>query len=202
MIILRDSSEEEMVLEFLKGELCSHRFRESILKALQEQNVTEELVTQGDLKNEWENAQRKAILGAFRGYPDRELFENYPEHVQWKFVEFEREDLEKLRYVSYSYWDELSKGTSKPGEAAKTVIAGREIFGASNQYFLDGRDKLLQGLGFPPIILLTDGGGTLLLLEGHCRATCYALVPERFAGTKGFVGFCDAEEFRRKEGTK
>ncbi len=197
MIILRDASEAEMVSAFLQEEIVSHRFREDVLNALRECNSAEELIVHGDLADESENALRAKVLGIYRGYPDREIFENYPAKVDWKFVRFEAEDLGKLRYISYSYWDELSKGTSRPEDAAKTVNEGVEIFGVSNQYFLDGRDALRRGKHFPPIIVLTDGTEPYVLIEGHCRATCYALVPEFFAGSEGYVGFCSTEELHK-----
>lgn len=197
MEVLRNASEAEMVAEFLQGEIGSHRFREDILRALAECGASEELITQSDCSDESANALRARVLGVFRGYPDREIFENYPADVDWKLVRFAEEDLGRLRYISYSYWDELSKGTSRPDEAAKTVNEGVEIFGVSNRYFLEGRGLLLEGKHFPPIIVLTDGNGPCVLIEGHCRATCYALVPGSFAGTEGYVGFCTTEELHR-----
>ena len=194
MIILRNASEEEMVLAFLQEEIDSCRFRDDVLNALKVCNANEELIVHGSVLNGTENALREKVLGIYRGYPDREIFENYPDKIEWKYVCFEAEDLDRLRYISYSYWDELSKGTSKPDDAAKTVNEGIEIFGVSNQYFLDGREALRQGKHFPPIIILTDGNGPYVLIEGHCRATCYALVPECFAGSEGYAGFCTAKE--------
>ena len=194
MTILHNASEAEMVLTFLQEEMESCRFREEMFSALKECNVTEELIVHGDVMNATENALREKVLGKYRGYPDREIFKNYPSKIEWKRVRFEAEDLDRLRYISYSYWDELSKGTSKPSDAAKTVNDGVEIFGVSNQYFLDGRDALAQGKHFPPIIVLTDGNGPLVLIEGHCRATCYALVPECFVDSEAYAGFCTTEE--------
>ena len=189
MKILRNTTEAEMVLAFLQGEIRSHRFRDDILRALAKCGAAEELITEGDCADTAANALRAKVLGIFRGYPNREIFEEYPENVMWKFVEFAEEDIEKLRYISYSYWDEISKGTSRPSEAAKTVAAGIEIFGVSNQYFLSGSELLRKGEHFPPIITLANDDGTFTLLEGHCRATCYAMVPGSFAGTNGYVGF-------------
>lgn len=186
MIIMRNATEAEMVLAFLKEEINSCRFRDDVLKALKECDASEKLIVHGDVANGMENDLREKVLGIYRGYPNREIFENYPARIEWKFVRFEAEDLDRLRYISYSYWDELSKGTSKPREAAKTVNDGVEIFGLSNQYFLDGREALRQGKHFPPIIVLTDGKGLYILIEGHCRATCYAMVPECFAGSEGY----------------
>lgn len=198
MRILRNSSEEEMVLAFLRGELNSGRFCESILKALKTAGVSEELILNGDITDERQNVLRNRVLGFFRGYPDREIFENYPSDVVWKYAAFEAADLNKLRYVDYSYWNELSKGTSAPVRAAETVRKGEEIYGISNQYFLDGMKKLEQGMTFPPLIVLTCGNETYLILEGHCRATSYALFPEAFEGTETYVGFCSAEALFRK----
>ena len=189
MKILRDATEAEMVLAFLQGEIRSYRFRDDILRALAKCGAAEELITEGDCTDAAANELRAKVLGIFRGYPDREIFEQYPANVDWKWVEFDGDDLEKLRYISYSYWDEISKGTSRPSEAAKTVAAGIEIFGVSNQYFLSGSELLRQGKHFPPIIALAENDGTFTLLEGHCRATCYAMVQGSFAGTNGYVGF-------------
>lgn len=193
MRILRDASEEEMVLAFLQEELDSRRFHEPILKALKDVGASEELIWEGDLTSKKQNALRSQVLGFFRGYPDREIFENYPRDIIWKYAAFEAADLSKLRYVDYDYWNDLSKGTSSPIQAAKTISNGEEIYGVSNQYYLEGKALLEQGKSFPPLIVLTCGDNAYLLLEGHCRATVYAMLPEAFEGTEAYVGFCSAE---------
>ena len=198
MRILRDSSEEEMVLAFLREELDSRRFRESILKTLKDIGASEELILEGDIANEGQNVLRNQVLGLFRGYPDREIFEHYPSGVAWKYAVFEAADLHKLRYVDYSYWNELSKGTSCPVQAAETICKGEEIYNISNQYFLEGKEMLERGMTFPPLIVLTCGNEMYLILEGHCRATAYALLPKAFEGTEAYIGFCSAETLFRK----
>ena len=198
MRILRDASEVEMVLAFLREELNSRRFREPILKALKDAGASEELILEGDITSERQNILRNQVLGFFRGYPDREIFEHYPPDVAWKYAVFEATDLDKLRYVDYSYWNELSKGTSSPVQAAETIRKGEEIYSISNQYFLEGKEMLEQGMTFPPLIVLTCGNEMYLILEGHCRATAYALLPEAFEGTETYVGFCSAEALLRK----
>lgn len=198
MQILRDASEEEMVLAFLREELDSRRFREPILKALEGIGASEALIRAGDLTDEGQNILRSQVLGYFRGYPDRDIFENYPANVAWKYAVFDSDDLNKLRYVDYSYWNELSQGTSSPIQAAETIRKGTEVYGLSNQYFLEGKETLEQGQVFPPLIVLTCGNDKYLILEGHCRATAYALVPEAFQGTETYVGFCSAEAMLQK----
>ncbi len=198
MRILRDASEEEMVLAFLREELDSRRFRESILQALKDAGASEELILKGNITSERQNVLRSQVLGLFRGYPDREIFEHYPSDVAWKYAAFDAADLEKLRYVDYSYWNELSKGTSSPVQAAETIRKGEEIYDISNQYFLEGMEMLEQGMTFPPLIVLTCGNERYLILEGHCRATAYALLPEAFEGAETYVGFCSAEAMLQK----
>lgn len=122
----------------------------------------------------------------------------YPPNVAWKYAAFDADDLNRLRYVDYSYWNELSQGTSSPVRAAETIREGKEIYGLSNQYFWEGKEWLAQGKPFPPLIALTCGNGKYLILEGHCRATAYALMPEAFAGAEAYVGFCSAESLRQK----
>ena len=187
-----------MVLAFLKEELDSSRFRGPILKALNEAGASERLILEGDIASEGQNVLRSRVLGLFRGYPDREIFEHYPPNVAWKYATFDADDLDRLRYVDYSYWNELSKGTSSPVQAAETIRQGEEIYGLSNQYFWEGKERLVQGRTFPPLIVLTCGNEKYLILEGHCRATAYALLPEAFEGAEAYVGFCSAEALLQK----
>ena len=198
MRFLREASEAEMVLAFLREELDSRRYRGSILNVLKEVGASKMLILNGDIADEGQNLLRTQVLRLFRGYPDREIFARYPLNVVWKYAAFEAADLGRLYYVDDSYWNELSKGSSSPVRAAETVRKGEEIYGVSNQYFLEGMKLLEQGGRFPPLILLTCGDGKYLLLEGHCRATAYALVPEAFEGTEAYVGFCSPEAMSRK----
>ncbi len=52
---VRTSSEAEMVLEFLKGEIKSSRFNEDLNKVLEELNVDSSIIYNGDILNENEN---------------------------------------------------------------------------------------------------------------------------------------------------
>lgn len=97
MRILRDASEEEMVLAFLKEELDSRRYHEPIIKALKDAGTSEKLIREGNTADDGQNILRSRVLGLFRGYPDRDLFENYPRDIVWKYAAFEATDLGKLR---------------------------------------------------------------------------------------------------------
>lgn len=101
-----------MISEFLKAEYHSERFSEQIKKVMKELLLNESIILSVDLNNTNENIARKKLLGEFRGYGlNRELFENFPNEIQWSLCSFMSYDLKNIRYIDYSYWNELSKGT-------------------------------------------------------------------------------------------
>lgn len=113
MKYIRESSEDEMILEFLKGEIESERFQTQIMEILSTEREKLEIIKYGDLNNTTENLRRKEILRIFRGYgSNTELFENFPKISRWIFAECVEEDIDNIRYINYSYWNELSKNTS------------------------------------------------------------------------------------------
>lgn len=198
MVFIREASEDEMILEFLKGEITSVRFGEDVKNALEKAGADESLVFGGDLSDRIQNELRRKVLGICRGYPDREIFENYPQDVEWSLVRFDTEDIDKLRYIDYSYWNELSSGSSKPTDAALNVRKGVTVFNVPNDGFLSAADAIGK-TQFPPLIALTCDDNTLLLLEGHVRATAYALKEGSLGGTFGYIGRCTHEAIKKKE---
>lgn len=189
MEFVREVTEDTVILEFLRGEYGSARFGEDVRAAMLDLHCPDAWVTCGDPERAEENALRRRVLGCCRGWgEDREMFENFPREVAWRLVRTGPDDLERLRYIRYDYWDELSRMTGRPSAAARTVREGREIFGVSNQPFLDGADALRRGVRFPPLIVMERDADHYILLEGHSRATVYALEPDFFPGTCCFVG--------------
>lgn len=193
---LRDSNENEMILEFLKGELNSARFNEKLRQILYNLKIDTNVISDGNLDSEKENALRKIVINQYRGYPNNDLFYNFPHIYKWEFVEFDRYDLENIFYIDYDYWNELSSETSKPKIAAINITNGLEVFGVSNKPFLRGT-KIIDSISFPPIILITCNNKKFLIIEGHSRTTIYALRPDKFEGTFGFVGYCSIEDMQK-----
>lgn len=187
-------TEEQMILEFLKGEFNSKRFNEDLNKALIKLNLNSDIISNGDITNIKENLERLKIMKEYRGYPDEELFENFPIIDEWNFVELSKDDIDKIYYIDYDYWNELSNNTSKPVEAAKTINEGREIFKVSNQPFIDGI-KYIDS--FPPVILITCNDEKYLIIEGHSRMTIYGLNPDKLEGTYAYIGYCTEEEMKK-----
>lgn len=201
MKYIRESSEDEMILEFLKGEIESERFQTQIMEILSTEREKLEIIKYGDLNNTTENLRRKEILRIFRGYgSNTELFENFPKISRWIFAECVEEDIDNIRYINYSYWNELSKNTSLPRIAAETIREDNEIYGVSNAGFISGVKYLKEGGIFPPVILLTADNHNFIILEGHSRMTVYGLAPSFLKGSGCYVGFCEEKELLRWNG--
>jgi len=196
MKLVRKSSENEMILDFLKGELFSDRFNESILGVLSDLELDKNLIVEGNLDSNSQNELRKKVIKNFRGYPSEELFNNFPKIYKWDFVEFDETDIDKIYYINYDYWNELSKGTSKPKTAAKTIESGVEIYNVSNKPFVEGA-KILERKKLPPVILITCNEKKYLIIEGHSRMTLYGMKPRKFEKTNGYVGYCSIEDMKK-----
>ena len=185
-----------MILEFLKGELNSNRFNDKLLDIINKLNLNLEVINNGDISNNADNLLRLKIMKEYRGYPDKELFENFPQIDSWSFVELSQEDINKIYYIDYDYWNELSNNTSSPVEAVKTIADGKEIYEVSNQPFIDGI-KYLDNNKFPPVILLTCNDEKYLIIEGHSRMTVYGFNPSKLEGTYAYIGHCSPEEMKK-----
>jgi len=192
---IKPSNENEMVYEFLKMEIDSERFKNSLEAILNEMCICKRIITNGNITSEQENIVRAEILRRFRGYRDEELFENFPANIEWMWAEFSRDDISKIIYIEYSYWNELSNYTGSPLEAAKTILSGKTVFNVPNDGAIEGAKKLRTGHRFPPLIFLTDKNeNRYIILEGHGRMTAYGLVPDLFENVTVLLGYCNNDE--------
>ena len=196
MKLIRNCNEEEMILEFLKGEINSKRFNEALNIAINTLGLDSNIILNGNINDDQENIDRLKIMKNFRGYPDEELFERFPKIVEWKYLELNEKDIDNIYYIDYSYWNELSNGTSKPIEAAKVIKSGKMIYEVSNQPFLDGVEYNKTN-EFPPVILITCNDEKYLIIEGHSRMTVYGLNPSKLNGTYAYVGYTTEEEMKK-----
>jgi hypothetical protein len=177
MRVLRESSDEEMVAIFLQGELSSERFGPAIRDQLAVMAQPEALLTRPDLADQHANEARRDVLAATRGYgKDRELFEFFPAGVHWVRALLGPDELARVRYIEYSYWNEISGGSRLAADAARRIKAGVEAFGVPNERFLSAAAAVARGVRFPPLILAGERPDTLVCLEGNLRLTGHALV--------------------------
>lgn len=176
MRLLCESSEEEMVAVFLRGELTSDRFGAAIRALLDASGRTDELLTSPNLLDEDANNARRALLAATRGYGEnRELFTGFPSRVRWTWLSLTPEELARVRYIEYSYWRELSGGSRLPIDAVERIKNGVRAYDVSNQRFVTAARAVTQGQQFLPLILAGSRTTRLVCLEGHLRLTAYAL---------------------------
>lgn len=195
MQYLNESSEDEMISEFLRAEYLSDRFSEQIKDAMSELLMDEHIILEADIKSADENAKRKKLLGKFRGYGlNQEMFERFPTVTEWSLYSFTRDDLERIRYIDYSYWNELSVGTHMPMAAAETIRKGILIYGQDNSGFLRAAEYIRSGGTFPRMFFLTSDFENFVIVEGHLRMTAYALAPECFNQVEVIVGKCNSDE--------
>jgi hypothetical protein len=199
-----------MVALFLATEYPSPRTHQRILEVLQRAGWPPSLIEAPNLRDAQENARRRSILGAFRGYgqppdyfaslpPDVEYlnyFEGFPPDAQWELALLSRQELEQVRYIKDDYWVELSGGSRLPRDAARTILAGHEVFGQSHEKVLRMADAFRAGARFPTLILVGQHRASpLVILEGHMRLTAMLLAPEALpAELEVMVGFSEQME--------
>lgn len=165
-----------MVSLYLAAELSSERFGDAIRAELADRHMPETLITQPDLTDEIAARERRAVLGATRGFgQNREMFEHFPDHVRWVWARLNREELAHVRYIEYPYWNELSGGSRLPVDAARRIDEGITVFSVSNDRFIRAADVLSRGELFAPPIFAGPNYDDLVCLEGHLRLTAYAL---------------------------
>lgn len=173
MKVVRASSEEEMVLAFLRAEYHSPRFKALIRRAL---GGTADLLHRPRLDDAAENRARKAALAAVRGYgDDNYLFRGFPSDVEWTLVSLTRDELGDLLYANYPTWVDLSGGTRAIRDGAKNVDrinVGEE----ANTNIKAVAREVASGRQYPPLIFAGESSTSgLVLVEGHTRATAYVL---------------------------
>jgi hypothetical protein len=174
--VIGESSEDGMIACFLLGELTSERFGAEVRRALLAAGQPERLLTDADLADPEANRARRDLLTAVRGYGEnRDVFEDFPARVRWIRAVLKPDELAHVRYIEYSYWNELSGGSRLSLDAAKRIRAGVEVFGVSNRRFVAAARAVQRGERFPPLILVGRRRDALVCLEGHLRLTAYAL---------------------------
>jgi hypothetical protein len=165
-----------MVACFLRGELTSRRFGAAVRRALAAAGASEELLTEADLTDPAANRARRELLAVTRGYgQDRDLFAGFPARVRWIRAVLTPDELARVRYTDYSYWNELTGGSRLPRDAAARILAGERAFGVANHGFVAAARAVRRGERFAPLLLVGPRRDALVCLEGHLRLTGHAL---------------------------
>lgn len=189
MKLLNQISEDEVIAVFLKTEIKSNRFGKRILDSLKKDKKSKNIIINPNLEDTKENQYRKKLLGKVRGFGiNKYLFENFPKDVKWYKAIVEKQELKKVKYIDYSYWNKLSNGTRLPAQAAKNIKAGVKVFGVSNKGFINILSEIKKRRTFPPMIFVAKNKRSrMVVLEGHARLTAYFLEPKYIPKTMKII---------------
>ena len=177
MKLIGQISEDEVISEFLMGEVNSSRFGKNIINNLKKDKKPKKIIIKPNLKNKKENLSRKKLLGKIRGFgKNKKIFENFPKEIIWNKAIFDKKELKKVRYIDYSYWNELSNKSRLPIEAVKKISKGEKAYDVSNDGFFEILSVIKQKKKFPKMIFVAKNKKSrIVVLEGHARLTAYFL---------------------------
>jgi hypothetical protein len=163
-----DGLENEMVLAFLAAEIDSNRFGYLYVDNLGALNLGRDLIDKAHLNSERENASRRLLLGSVRGYGKNEaLFTGFPRDAVWRKGAV---NIREVKYANYHDWVALSGGTRLVMDGAGACVTGKL------RPYLDLAKSIEKGKHFPELIVADTGANGIVLIEGHTRATAYAIV--------------------------
>lgn len=180
MKIIEEVSEDVMISEFLRAEINSSRFGRRITENLKVDGKNRKIVTKPNLNDNLENKYRRKLLDKVRGFARRtRIFQNFPRKMKWFRALISKKELTEIKYINYSYWNELTDGTRLPKNASVNVKKKRQAYGVGNQIYFDIVSELEKGKTFPLMILVAKNKKSrIVVLEGHARLTSYFLAPK------------------------
>jgi hypothetical protein len=160
-----------MVTAFLQAEISSPEYSKYIQPNLERNGLSRDFIDSPDLKNEFHNHFRRTLL-QYRGFGmNTGLFKGFPSDVRWRFVEIEPQDHQVLFYAKDDSWIRISEGTRSVQRAAGRIDRFEQP-GTADCVRAIQRD-LTDGKSMAPLILVEGQNRTLILVEGHKRATAY-----------------------------
>jgi hypothetical protein len=171
----RPATEAEVVLAFLRAEAESPRFGDDVRRALADVGGTR-LVREPDLDSAVENEARDRALTVARGWPDAEVFEDFPRaSVDWSHGTMPADLLARVRFIDYSYWNELSGSSRRPADVRATIEAGELpewLVELGTDWPFELAERLAEDEAIDDLIVMaTPDLSRLVVLEGHARLT-------------------------------
>lgn len=177
MKIIDDITEDEVTTIILQYNMGSFRFNNELEKLLKQKKIDMKIVSEPNLKDIRENILRKKFVQSLNGSGvGGYLSGNFPNNVVWKKARLSKKDLSNIKYIDYSYWNELTNHTRLVHDGAESIKKGVIIFNESNQPFWNAFEALKQGKKFPaPILVSQNTNSDLVVIDGHLRLTVYLL---------------------------
>jgi hypothetical protein len=178
MIEIGTATEDEMVLAFLRADIetldpeRSKLFADALLTCGADSAA---LIQRGDVHDPKQNANRRFVLGV-RGYGAKQaLFTDFPDGTRWRLVKVTPDEVKGFKYLNrLEHWARASGGTRLVANGMKNLDHAQNAQIKGNVTGI--ADRVHRGEGFPPLIAVQcTGGPDVVLMEGHHRATAYAL---------------------------
>jgi hypothetical protein len=168
---------------FLRAELDSPRYGETLRTLLREAGEDERVVAEPNVGDPREDLLRTKLLEGHRSWLSREgLFAGFPERVDWSYAALTPAEVLSILYINWDWWLRMSGGTRLPLDAAAR-IRRNEVPGATVESNRPLAARLRSADPPPPLIVVAAPDcSQLVLLEGHVRVTAYALFPEYLPG--------------------
>jgi hypothetical protein len=182
MIDLGTATEDDVVLAFLQAEIDSARFGPIYQATLANSGLDRaSVIDNPDRNSQQANQIRRQLLRLVRGYGAGQfLFTGFPIDVTWRRVALEQADLSRLKYANCVPWVELSRDTRLVTEGSKNIAPNTPAEDAAVNIRAVVED-LKRGKRYPELIGVNGRSGEIILMEGHTRATAYAVaqLPDR-----------------------
>lgn len=191
---VREATEDEMILAFLRAEIDSPRHAEVLESWLNECGASRGMIEEGDPSDPTENAARRCILRNFRGYRNVQplLFPNFPQFVRWKLVALSADDIGRLKYAAWPAWEELSRGTRllADGAANLDTIEIDNVNVHVRGIIADIDTGVKKVADYEPIIIVaTEMGAQHVVVEGHSRLTAFCSRLDSVDEVIAFAGY-------------
>jgi hypothetical protein len=167
------STQLDMVDAFLRAEINSPRFAPQILARLKSLNVDRDALFSDA------NARIRPTVLAYRGYGlNQALFAGFPNDIAWRRIELDRHDMSRLRYCSSPPWPEVSGGSRRVTDGAQRIES--LSIGSTREDVLALAQSIREGTTFPELIAVASADESMILVEGHTRATAHAYADAGF----------------------
>jgi len=111
----------------------------------------------------------------------------------------DKNDMQKIKYIKYDYWKELSNGTRLAKDTVNNIKNNIEIFEVKNDNFIKLSEYIKNGNIFDPLIIIASNENKekMIVLEGHARLTATCLSIEYINEIKVLIGFAKEEELNK-----
>ena len=172
MVEVRPATADEMILAFLQGDIeTPAEDRRKLYAAALGAADKAMLIEHGNLMDPQQNGARRRILGEARSA----LFRGFPSDTDWRLFKVTPDEVKGFKYANHlENWARLSASTRLVGDAVKNLdrVQNAKINGNVTGI----ATRLRRGERFPALIAAQlTGAAKRVLIEGHNRATAYAL---------------------------